>query len=78
MLMGKYAKEIWNLYPKSRIRVDVTQAGASTYCIKLTLLNVHLKPILVFEHCGTGNLKSLKKEAVCLLAQCCLVPTGYI
>lgn len=74
--MDKPTKEIWKLYPKSRIRVDVTQAGVSSYCVKLTLLNVKLEPIHVIEHYGSGNLKALKKEAMQLLVQSLSASTG--
>lgn len=68
MRMGQFAHAIWRHYPGSRIRVDVTEAGVNSYCVKLTLLNVRLEPIQVIEHYGSGSLDVIKKEAVQKLA----------
>lgn len=69
MSSAKYVKDIRKAYPDCRIRIDVTDAGLRTHCIKISLLDPYSKPVRSFSYYGRGNVNTLKTKALRQLAE---------
>ena len=63
-MVENFAKELWKVSPKSRLHVEVAEAGVNTYEIVVSLLDADKKTIHRLEHFGSGDLFELKREAI--------------
>ena len=62
-MSGKTLEKLWQEFPESHLRCDVTMAGVNSYRIVASLLNHEDEVIGSVEHYGSGDLDLLKDQA---------------
>lgn len=64
-MLASFAKELWRVYPNSRLHVEMAEAGPdNTYSIIVQLLDADKKLIHSLKHTGKGDLYEVKHEAI--------------
>lgn len=62
--MVKFADALRKVYPDSFVEMELTQAGVDSYKITVMVLNSQFEVLQSLDYYGSGDLNTLKKQAL--------------